>query len=190
MGLTHQEEEKQTQGNECTENQTQTATLHFNCTTKGEPLFTSLGAWLQCQSNWLQKYYRWLKVIQFFLRWRGEDGVEHRHHYRGLQGHVQRLLLLPLRHVRLGGRHQQHRPVTVQRLRGKEGKIFTSLTLRKSKNEDLNLKPVTILDWRDDSGISDNLFTKSDRNFMGCTRNRCSGSKVSSDNISSNQLSD
>ena len=34
MGLTHQEEEKQTQGNECTKNQTQTATLHFDCTTK------------------------------------------------------------------------------------------------------------------------------------------------------------
>lgn len=33
MGLTHQEEEKQTQGNKCIENQTQTANLHFYCTT-------------------------------------------------------------------------------------------------------------------------------------------------------------
>ena len=39
-------------------------------------------------------------------------------------------------------------------------------------------KPVTILDWRDDSGISDNLYIQSDR-ASGCTHARCSGSKVS-----------
>jgi len=38
--------------------------------------------------------------------------------------------------------------------------------------------PVTILDWRDDSGISDRLFIDSDRNINGCTHSRCSGSKV------------
>ena len=38
-------------------------------------------------------------------------------------------------------------------------------------------KPVTILDWRDDSGISDNLYIQSDRS-SGCTHARCSGSKV------------
>ena len=41
-------------------------------------------------------------------------------------------------------------------------------------------KPVTILDWRDDSGISDNLYIQSDRS-SGCTHARCSGSKVGSD---------
>ena len=39
------------------------------------------------------------------------------------------------------------------------------------------LQPITILDWRDDSGISDNLYIQSDRS-SGCTRSRCSGSKM------------
>ena len=39
------------------------------------------------------------------------------------------------------------------------------------------LQPLTILDWRDDSGITDTLFLQSDRS-KGCTRNRCTGSKV------------
>ena len=39
-------------------------------------------------------------------------------------------------------------------------------------------QPVTILDWRDDSGMSDNLFTHSDRSAQGCTHSRCNGSKV------------
>ena len=37
---------------------------------------------------------------------------------------------------------------------------------------------MTILDWRDDSGMSDNLFTHSDRSAQGCTHSRCNGSKV------------
>ena len=38
-------------------------------------------------------------------------------------------------------------------------------------------QPLTILDWRDDSGLTDRLFLQSDRS-KGCTRNRCTGSKV------------
>ena len=38
-------------------------------------------------------------------------------------------------------------------------------------------KPVTILDWRDDSGLSDNLHFRTDR-ATGCTFSRCTGSKV------------
>ena len=41
------------------------------------------------------------------------------------------------------------------------------------------LQPVTILDWRDDSGLSDNLHFRSDRTATGCTYSRCLGSKVS-----------
>ena len=39
------------------------------------------------------------------------------------------------------------------------------------------MQPLTILDWRDDSGLTDRLFLQSDRS-KGCTRNRCTGSKV------------
>ena len=39
------------------------------------------------------------------------------------------------------------------------------------------VQPLTILDWRDDSGLTDRLFLQSDRS-KGCTRNRCTGSKV------------
>ena len=45
-------------------------------------------------------------------------------------------------------------------------------------NKNIFEQPITILDWRDDSGMSDNLYIQSDRNFMGCMKNRCSGSKV------------
>ena len=38
-------------------------------------------------------------------------------------------------------------------------------------------QPVTILDWRDDSGLSDNLHFRTDRT-TGCTYGRCTGSKV------------
>ena len=113
---------------------------------RASPFLHPLEAWFQCQIKWLQKYCWWLKVIQLFLRWRGEDGVEHRHHHRGLQGHVQRLLLLPLRHVRLGGRHQQHRPVTVQRFWGKEGKIF--------QKQSIWQMPGVLWHWKKDPSVS------------------------------------
>jgi len=39
-------------------------------------------------------------------------------------------------------------------------------------------KPVTILDWRNDSGLSDILHQKSDISSSGCTYKRCTGSKM------------
>ena len=42
---------------------------------------------------------------------------------------------------------------------------------------DCSLQPVTILDWRDDSGLSDNLHFRTDRP-TGCSYSRCTGSKV------------
>ena len=50
------------------------------------------------------------------------------------------------------------------------GAMFSRIVLQ-------TLQPLTILDWRDDSGITDTLFLQSDRS-KGCTRNRCTGSKV------------
>ena len=40
------------------------------------------------------------------------------------------------------------------------------------------IQPVTILDLRDDSGLSDNLHLGSDKSSTGCSRGRCLGSKV------------
>ena len=40
------------------------------------------------------------------------------------------------------------------------------------------IQPVTILDLRDDSGLSDNLHLGSDKSSTGCNRGRCLGSKV------------
>ena len=40
------------------------------------------------------------------------------------------------------------------------------------------LQPVTILDMRYDSGMSDNLHLGSDKSSTGCTKGRCLGSKV------------
>ena len=50
------------------------------------------------------------------------------------------------------------------------GAMFSRIVLQ-------TVQPLTILDWRDDSGLTDRLFLQSDRS-KGCTRNRCTGSKV------------
>ena len=50
------------------------------------------------------------------------------------------------------------------------GAMFSRIVLQTTQ-------PLTILDWRDDSGLTDRLFLQSDRS-KGCTRNRCTGSKV------------
>merc|ERR1711892_718683 len=47
----------------------------------------------------------------------------------------------------------------------------------KQENEAHSKKPVTIYDWRDDSGISDTLNNESDRSMI-CERGRCLGSKM------------
>ena len=50
------------------------------------------------------------------------------------------------------------------------GAMFSRIVLQ-------TMQPLTILDWRDDSGLTDRLFLQSDRS-KGCTSNRCTGSKV------------
>ena len=71
MGLTHQEEEKQTQGNECTENQTQTATLHFYCTTKGEPPLTSFGGLVSMSIQLIAKILSMIESHSTFSQMEG-----------------------------------------------------------------------------------------------------------------------
>ena len=89
--------------------------------------------------------------------------------------------------------HEAHKPVKFQEL----SKTFQNLLGNKKASPALNLwgnslngskmsecpmlrksKPITILDWRDETGISDSLHSKSDRKMTGCTDKVCTGSKM------------